>query len=313
MTLAKDRLYKASLSVLLFFSVFIALGLFLNGSLLPALLFFVCSALFVRSFFKYKAIHHSKSLSTSISCFILWLGIVVALSQQHSSHQPLLLYAFYPLSTATFILLGIKRSSLIIFGSLGITIYLLAQNYHLAVVYQALAFAVFWVLLCILFSYLVSLEKKLEQATTTDALTGCSAISQFKKQLEAITTFQKRYKNPLTCLRLKAINHAQNYHDKEKYIVEVAQICQSRIRQTDIICHYADGCFLILLPNTGIDSAHTLANDLIQACDAYNFSYIKNQQLAAPQFGYDLSSYSESQAWEIWFSQLTENLPLTNR
>ena len=313
MTQVRDRLYKASLSVLLFFSVFVALGQLFNGKLFPAFLFFISACLFVQIFFKYKVTLPPPLILSTISCLLLWVATLTALNPTHTGHQPLLLYAFFPLSMATFLLLGMKRSGFIVLCAMTITIYQLAQNYHLAILYQALSLGVFWGLLCVLFSYTVSLEKKLEQAITIDPLTGCSTISQFKKQFEAITTLHRRYRNSLTCLRFKATNHAESFHEKERYYGEVAQIFQSRIRQTDIICHYSQGYFLILLPNTDLENAEILATDLVQACKAYTFSDAEGTKRSVARFDYELSSYNENHSWEAWFSEVTDTLTLTNQ
>ncbi len=301
MTQARDRLNSAALSALLFLCVFFALHLFLNNSLALGCIFVGCALFFIRSL-THSVVPATKELSLTSACAALWLSITYTLLLHGFKDQSTILYWLFPLLTATVILLGVKRGSIIALGALSISLAFITNT---TIYYQALAFILFLILIAVLLCYVEHLEKTLEKAQKTDPLTGCTSITHFKHKIESATGLYRRYKSQVSCLSLSIENTRLKYHEKERYLLEIAQVCQSRIRQTDVICHYSPSLFLILLPNTDLDSAHKLGEDLLQACEAYKFSYAANKHEVTPRLTYKLTAYSEKESWESWLNHIT--------
>lgn len=301
----KEKLSNIALSGLLFFSVFFSLSLFLSQKIFSAVLFVICTLLFIKVFLKGQASFQHASQLKSSSCVLLWVGVAITLIL-HPPSQDLLMYCLFPLSLATSLLLGWKKGVSLLIPALAITLYLTDGDHDISTLYLSMSLIVFLCLLGTCLKYLENLEYCLEQAKTIDPITGCTSITQFKKHIENNAELNRRYKSPVSCLIFDSKVRISEHQQKETFLIELAQICQSRIRQTDIICHYSNCCFLILLPNTDSNNAETLGYDLLQACKAYQFSSDLNDE-DFQAFQFELSSYPENTPWETWFNQIVPN------
>lgn len=308
MTRENQRLNHFTLAGVLFFSVFFSLSLFLSEEVLIGMVFAGCSLSIVYCFFSDGQSVQHKPKRLTASCVILWSGITLAFFSKPYEDVWLLFYFFYPLSLATIILLGLKKGLIILLLSLSVNILLQLESdidhFH----YFLLSYAVYLPLLGFLMSHIGKLEHDLQRAVTTDPLTGCSSIDHFKKQVRASGELQRRYKSDLTCMVFSTNKPFKTPRHNETFLKEVAQICQSRIRQTDVICHYTANYFLILLPNTSDSSAENLGKDLVQACGAFSFSGLNKDELSPAAFYYTLKSYTDDSEWDVWFDQLTQGL-----
>jgi diguanylate cyclase (GGDEF)-like protein len=309
MTQEKEHLVNWARAGLLFFSIFYSLSLLLSGQIMLSVIFAASTISIIRSFFSAKQVPGYKTSSLGLPCFILWLGISITLATHQAENSTTVLYSLFPISLATFILLGLKRGLMLSIGALLISIPFSINSFVQNHSYLFLSFSVFLCLLGFALRYVNKLEQNLEQAKTTDPITGCTSIQQFKKHVQNAVQFQQRYNSEVSCIVFKSHTDSEKYLQKEQFLKEVAQICQSRIRQTDIICHYSSDNFLILLPNTPHSNADNLGTDLVQACEAYKFTHGRTSEASHHSFSYDLSSYSENISWEVWFSQLTHDIP----
>lgn len=305
MNVSKERLTTIALSGLLFFSVFLSLSLFLNDKIILACLFTLCTFLFAKELLNNKKVLEQNLNSTVHACISLWFSILISLVFERPS-QALLVYCFFPLCLATQLLLGVKKGTALSIIALTICVPLSLESHDISTFYFAVSLIVFLCLLFVLLNYIENLEQSIEYAKTTDPITGCLSIRAFKQHVETSAELCRRYKSQVTCMTFNTTFDINKHQLKDIFLKEVAQICMSRIRQTDVITHYNNGCFLILLSNTSEKSAESLGEDLLRACQVYKFNDSTNQ-IKHLEFSYALSSYPENTSWDTWFSQLTQD------
>lgn len=303
-----DKLRNSALSGLLFLSVFHTLSQAMSGQIVLSVLFLCCAALFIRS-----CLLSSKQNQTThpallpIACSILWLTISYLYANEAINQHSLLYVWLYPMALANHILVSTRLSNALSATALAISSYLLAKSSNSAeLLYQALPFLVFLILLNIISAHLKHLKRLLKHANTTDTLTGCVNPEYFKQHIEQAVELHNRYQTQATCLIFDLDAHFNKYIERENWLKEVAQVCQSRVRQSDILCRNSDQRFLVLLPNTPEENAAKLAADLKQACEVYQFSCLTVATQKRPQFTYKLSTIQSQQSWESWFEQITK-------
>ena len=85
----------------------------------------------------------------------------------------------------------------------------------------------------------------------------------------------------------------------DQYQISLSQVWNSRLRNTDVLCRYQDGLFLVLLPSTKFDSALLLATDLIKASNDYEFDSQKNITIQTKTVAHD-----GLENWEDWLNQI---------
>ncbi|MCF8110851.1 MAG: GGDEF domain-containing protein [Desulfobacteraceae bacterium] len=111
------------------------------------------------------------------------------------------------------------------------------------------------------------LEKKLKEQAETDPLTGLYNRRRYETMF--IREFQriKRYGGPMSVLVLdldhfKRVNDTYGHSAGDVVLQEVAALCRRQLRQVDIIGRLGGEEFVIMLPDTGISDAMTVAERL---------------------------------------------------
>lgn len=117
------------------------------------------------------------------------------------------------------------------------------------------------------FSYEVSkLKTELSQAkqeALTDALTGINNRRAFDEQLEKLLASEKSF-----CLIIADLDHFKNINDKyghiigDRVLVAFASVLAQKTRETDFTARYGGEEFAILLPDTRISQAETVAEHI---------------------------------------------------
>ncbi len=125
----------------------------------------------------------------------------------------------------------------------------------------------------------IELENKLSKLATTDKLTGINNRHQFEELLSKELSRAERYHAPMALIMFD-IDHFKNINDTyghdigDKVLRTVSDIVRFNIRETDIFARWGGEEFIILTPETTIESAELLANKLCMALQQYDFDTV---------------------------------------
>lgn len=111
-----------------------------------------------------------------------------------------------------------------------------------------------------------------------DALTGIPNRLAFDEKMNDEFQRWKRYKNKLTlCLvdidKFKGVNDTYGHKAGDIVLRTVAKKCASKIRKSDYFCRYGGEEFALILPETDISAAITVAETLRRSIEKCNFQY----------------------------------------
>jgi diguanylate cyclase (GGDEF)-like protein len=105
---------------------------------------------------------------------------------------------------------------------------------------------------------------KLVRTGFTDALTGWHNRAYLELRLKEALARSQRARQPLVCLMLD-IDHFKQVNDTHGHAVgdavlrEVAQRINGQVRSSDLSARYGGEEFIVLLPDTGLEAGHLLA------------------------------------------------------
>ncbi len=99
-----------------------------------------------------------------------------------------------------------------------------------------------------------------------DPKTGVASLQAFESELAQLTAISDRYDMPVTMLfvRLMDAGAARTVPGDALLVAFAAQL-HRRVRTADTVCHARGGDFYLLLPNTTLEGARQIADD-IDAC-----------------------------------------------
>lgn len=109
--------------------------------------------------------------------------------------------------------------------------------------------------------------KRLEKLLDRDYLTGLYNRRFFMERFLEEVAWSVRYKEPLSLMMLdidyfKKVNDTYGHSCGDEILKQVADTLLSVLRTEDIIARYGGEEFIVLLPNTGIEGASTVAEKL---------------------------------------------------
>jgi diguanylate cyclase (GGDEF)-like protein/putative nucleotidyltransferase with HDIG domain len=105
---------------------------------------------------------------------------------------------------------------------------------------------------------------KLEKLAIRDGLTGLYNQHHFKEAITREYKKARRYVQSLSCIMLdldhfKAVNDTHGHQFGDEVLRQSADILNKLVRDTDFVARYGGEEFFIILPNTNLEGAHTLA------------------------------------------------------
>ena len=110
-------------------------------------------------------------------------------------------------------------------------------------------------------------EAELRYLADHDSLTGLLDRRRFRAELDQYVSFSARYGGRGAVMiididSLKAVNDTHGHHAGDNLIRQVADVMRERVRATDIVARLSGDEFAILMPQTDVEGALHLGEDL---------------------------------------------------
>ncbi len=120
-------------------------------------------------------------------------------------------------------------------------------------------------------------NKKLEQMTITDELTGCYNRRYLLRQLTHEIAMAQRYENPISIFlcdldNFKIINDTYGHLAGDEVLRVVVGIVRDNLRRTDVLARFGGEEFIIFLPQTDSRGADVLAEKIRAAVEAHAYT-----------------------------------------
>jgi diguanylate cyclase (GGDEF)-like protein/PAS domain S-box-containing protein len=117
------------------------------------------------------------------------------------------------------------------------------------------------------------MEEQLTALARTDSLTGAYSRRYFMDRSEEIIRLMKRHQRPLSMMiadldHFKRINDTHGHQAGDKALVAFTGMCREVIRESDVLGRLGGEEFGLVLPETPLTHAHTLAERLREATAA---------------------------------------------
>lgn len=128
---------------------------------------------------------------------------------------------------------------------------------------------------------LTNAYEKMHKLANTDSLTQISNRYSFLNEFNALLKNYKESHSGFSLLMIdidhfKKINDTHGHDIGDFVIIEVTKLIKSCLRESDIFGRVGGEEFMILLPNTNIDSAQELAQRMRKVIDEHYFEAIKH-------------------------------------
>jgi len=127
----------------------------------------------------------------------------------------------------------------------------------------------------------LKIEAELVQLATIDPLTSIANRRKFNDVLEAEMKRDSRYNNGLALImcdldHFKRVNDKRGHNVGDEVLKEFTQLISSNIRNTDTFARWGGEEFVILLPDTQLDTAIRTAEKLRMISEEHYYPYIGN-------------------------------------
>jgi diguanylate cyclase (GGDEF)-like protein len=138
-----------------------------------------------------------------------------------------------------------------------------------------------------------------ELRSITDRLTALPNFSYLEKRLPEELNRSRRYNHPMSFLMIdiddfKAYND-RNGHPAGNVALQMTAHClKEALRSADVALRYGGEEFCILLPQTGLDEAKTIAERIRQRVRTWDFPHGESQPLGRVTVSIGVSTFSES-------------------
>ncbi|MCX7926184.1 MAG: diguanylate cyclase [Fimbriimonadales bacterium] len=116
----------------------------------------------------------------------------------------------------------------------------------------------------------------LERLATTDGLTGLYNYRHFQERYREEVNLCRRYQHPLTIMLIdldgfKQVNDQYGHLEGDYLLVQLAEILQSALRNTELIARYGGDEFVVLMPSTNLQGGVVAARRVAQAVREVTF------------------------------------------
>jgi diguanylate cyclase (GGDEF)-like protein/PAS domain S-box-containing protein len=128
-------------------------------------------------------------------------------------------------------------------------------------------------------------EEELKQLAATDILTGAFNRTKFDEIIEREMYRAKRFLEPLSII-IFDIDHFKEVNDRYGHITgdyvlkTLAVFIRERIRKIDYLVRWGGEEFVIIAPETGLDSAEALAERIRREIESFRFDEVEKVTLS---------------------------------
>ena len=214
-------------------------------------------------------IHDSGRVSRHNLLLAVAIGNIVVLVMIFRLHLQTLLWA-YPLLAINYYFAGPRMGS--VFSAISLSlIFFNAHGWAGPALYPRIIGSLLTTtLLALVFSIsIVRQQRALAELISSDPLTGASNRREMHAELARALHAHGRYGIPSTLILIdidhfKQVNDQHGHSIGDKVLVELVLLIQKRLRKSDRLFRFGGEEFLLLLPDTGLDAATTLAAELTQ-------------------------------------------------
>lgn len=131
---------------------------------------------------------------------------------------------------------------------------------------------------------LTLLNHSLKIQSTTDPLTGLFNRREFMARIKSEWARSNRYGRPLSLVMLdidhfKKINDSNGHECGDRVLQTLGELIQRNKRAQDVTCRYGGEEFIVMLPETSLESAFHVAEGLRRLVGNYTFRY-KGQRIS---------------------------------
>ena len=116
------------------------------------------------------------------------------------------------------------------------------------------------------------LRERLQQEAMVDADTGLLTYPALIKNLDLLVTRSRRYGNPVALLKIQVTAIAEDIPPVDM-LTSVGHLLKDQLRWADLIGRTEDDRFIIILPETTIDAAETIAGKLRESLKSLTVPY----------------------------------------
>lgn len=119
------------------------------------------------------------------------------------------------------------------------------------------------------------LEEELKRQALQDPLTGLCNRRQFRNLVQNAHTQAERYGQEYSLLLIdvdhfKSINDQYGHQKGDEVLITLAGTLSSRVRESDSVCRWGGEEFVILLPQTNLEGALSMAESLRETIEQMN-------------------------------------------
>ena len=142
------------------------------------------------------------------------------------------------------------------------------------------------------------LNKKLEELSVTDELTGLSNKRHFKRKLREEHIRSRRYHN-VYCVVMLDIDNFKHYNDRnghpagDRLLHELSALLKEQFRTSDLVARYGGEEFIILCPETACEPAMIAAERCRKAIESHPFEHAAHQPLGKISASMGVASFPE--------------------
>ena len=303
-------LAKYAVAALVLFAGFEFVSLLIGGLYLPASMF---TFTFLFGFHLVRRLPKRINSLRSIGLLSLsWAAVILSVfyGVQTVEGPPLLL-------VASFILLRGVRALCFAIANLFVLYLIRIISVDEWTAQIGLGVAFLYLLAATLLAYLIansllSARKEAQTNSRSDVTTGVGNRSALVEEMDELIDLYQRYRVETSAVSIRIENLEPllvEYGEARvsQLLVELVNVWQSRIRNTDRLYRYGDDCFVLLLPGTSSSNARTLIEDLERACKVYEFSQVTEVTLQM-----NIESLDMHSTWEEWLAALVRTTALAS-